>query len=171
MDDVVKNRLTENERVFFDKLSLYIDTELYFYGSIQRPDYVKGKSDIDIDIFTDNDSSTIQKLCSFLHLKKGEFRKAVYKINNIMVYGYKTKYKDEKNNINVEIAVYNDKYKSLVLYDHNNCRYLPLYVTISLFIIKFLYYTLGIMPDKMYKRCKQFLMNPGDELKFILLDN
>ncbi len=169
--DIVKDRLTQNESVFFDNLSLYIDREIYFYGSIQRPDYVKGKSDIDIDIFTDNESSTIQKLCSFLNLKKSEFRKAVYKINNTMVYGFKSKYQDEVNNINIEISVYNDKYKTLVLYDHNNCRYLPLYVTISLFIIKFLYYTLGIMSDKVYRRCKQFLMNPGDELKFIVVDS
>jgi hypothetical protein len=169
--DTIKNRLTQNEELFFNNLSLYIDKELYFYGSIQRPDYVKGKSDIDIDIFTDNESSTVQKLCSFLNLKKSEFKKAVYKINNYMVYGLKTKYKDEINHIDVEISVYNDKYKTLVLYDHNNCRYLPIYITVLLFIIKFLYYTLGIMPDRVYRRCKQFLMNPGDELKFIVVDN
>lgn len=169
--EVVKNRLTENEAIFFDKLSLYIDQEIYFYGSIQRPDYIKGKSDIDIDIFTDNESSTIQKLCSFLHLQRSEFRKAVYKINNTVVHGFKSKYQDEINHINIEISIYNNKYKTLVLYDHNNCRYLPLYVTISLFIIKFLYYTLGIMSDKVYRRCKQFLMNPGDELKFIVVDS
>ena len=169
--DIVKDRLTENESVFFDKLSLYIDQEIYFYGSIQRPDYVKGKSDIDIDIFTENESSTIHKLCSFLHLKKSDFRKAVYKINNTVVYGFKSKYQDEVNNINIEISVYNNKYKMLVLYDHNNCRYLPIYVTIALFIVKFLYYTLGIISDKVYRRCKQFLMNPGDELKFIVVDS
>lgn len=169
--DTVKNRLTKNETIFFENLSQFIDKELYFYGSIQRPDYIKGKSDIDVDIFTDNESSTIHKLCIFLNLKKSDFKKAVYKIKNSMAYGYKTKYIDEVNNINVEIAVYNEKYKNVVLYDHNNCRYLPLYVTCALFIIKFLYYTLGIMPNAMYKRCKQFLMNPGDELKFILLDD
>lgn len=169
--DVVKTRLTQNEEIFFESLSLYIDKEIYFYGSIQRPDYVKGKSDIDIDIFTDNESSTVEKLCSFLGIKKSEFRKIVYKINNVMIYGFKTKYTDETKKINVEISVYNDKYKNVVLYDHNNCRYLPFYITIALFIIKFFYYTLGIMPDKLYKRCKQFLMNPNDEMKFILMDN
>ena len=61
MDDI-KNNLTQNEEVFFENLSLYIDKEIYFYGSIWRHDYIKGKSDIDIDIFTDNESSTIQKL-------------------------------------------------------------------------------------------------------------
>lgn len=66
----INNRLTQNEKIFFDNLSNYIDKKIYFYGSIQRPDYIKGKSDIDIDIFTDNESSTIQKLCNFLNKKK-----------------------------------------------------------------------------------------------------
>lgn len=88
-----------------------------------------------------------------------------------MVYGYKSKHADEINKIDVEISIYNDKYKTLVLDDRSICRNLPFYVTISLFIIKFLYYTLGIMPNKVYKRLKQFLMNKNDEFKFILLDN
>ncbi len=169
--DEVKNRLTNNETIFFENLSQFIDKELYFYGSIQRPDYVKGKSDIDIDIFTDNESSTLHKLSIFLNLKKSDLKKAFYKIKNSMAYGYKTKYVDEQNNIKVEISVYNEKYKNIVLYDHDNCRYLPFYITCALIIIKFLYYTLGVMTDKMYSRCKRFLMNAGDELKFISVDN
>jgi len=167
----INNRLTQNENIFFENLSKYIDKQVYFYGSIQRPDYVKGKSDIDVDIFTDNESSTIQKLCNFLNLKKSDFRKVFYKIDNTMVYGYKTKYNDEINKINIELSVYNDKYKTIVLSDHANCNYLPFYITISLFIIKFFYYTLGIMPNNVYKRLKRFLMNKNDELKFILVDN
>ena len=169
--DTINNRLTNNEKIFFENLSNYIDKEIHFYGSIQRPDYVKGKSDIDIDIFTDNESSTIQKLCNFLNIKKSDFRKVFYKINNSMVYGYKSKYNDEINKIDVEISVYNDKYKTLVLYDHNNCRYLPSYTTILLFFIKFLYYTLGIMPNNVYRRLKQLLMNKNGEVKFIIVDN
>jgi hypothetical protein len=170
MDDI-KNNLTQNEEVFFENLSLYIDKEIYFYGSIWRHDYIKGKSDIDIDIFTDNESSTIQKLCNFLNIKQSAFSKIVYKIDNTMIYGFKTKYKDEANKINVEISVYNDKYKNIVLYDHNNGRYLPFYITIVLIVIKFFYYTLGIMPDKFYKQCKKFLMNSDDKIKFIIMDN
>lgn len=168
--DEIKNRLTINETIFFENLSKFIDKELYFYGSIQRPDYIKGKSDIDIDIFTDNESSTINKLCIFLNIKKSKFKKSFYKIKNSMAYGYKTAYKDDENNIKVEISVYNEKYKNVVLHDHDNCRYLPFYITWALIIIKFLYYTLGLMPNKMYSRCKRFLMNKGDELKFISVD-
>ena len=169
--EIIKDKLTQNEQIFFENMSQYIDKELYFYGSIQRSDYIKGKSDIDVDIFTENENSTIQKLCNFLNLKKSDFRKIIYKTNNLLIYGYKTKYKDEVNKIDVEISVYNEKYQSLVLYDHNNGNYLPFYVTIALFIIKTLYYNLGVITEKSYKRCKQFLMNPNDELRFILVDS
>jgi len=169
--ELIKDKLTQNEQIFFENMSQYIDKELYFYGSIQRSDYIKGKSDIDVDIFTENENSIIQKLCNFLNVKKSDFRKIIYKTNNLLIYGYKTKYKDDVNKIDVEISVYNEKYQSLVLYDHNNGRYLPFYITIALFIIKNLYYNLGIISEISYKRCKQFLMNPNDELRFILVDS
>jgi hypothetical protein len=170
MDDI-KKKLTQNEEIFFNNLSLYIDKEVYFYGSIQRPDYVNGKSDIDVDIFTDNESSTIQKLCNFLNVKRSIFTKIVYKINNTMINGYKMKYKDEIKKINIEISVYNEKYKNIVLYDHKNYSYLPFYTIIVLIILKFLYYTLGIIPKDLYKKFKQFLINPSSELRFIAVDN
>ncbi len=168
--NIVNDRLTVNEKEFFNKISLYTEDEIYFYGSIQRPDYIKGKSDIDVDIFTDNESSTVQKLCNLLDIKRSEFKNIVYKIDSEMVYGYKLKYDDVENKINVEMSIYNKKYKSAVLYDHNKCRDLPFYVTILLMIIKFLYYNVGIVPNSIYKRCKQFLMNKDDEFKFILMD-
>jgi hypothetical protein len=167
----IKHKLTQSEQYFFENISEYIDKEIYFYGSIQRSDYIKGKSDIDIDIFTENENSTIQKLSNYLNIKKSEFRKIIYKTNNTLIYGYKTKYKDINNKINVEISVYNEKYKSLVLYDHNNGCFLPFYISFALIIVKLLYYNLGIISENSYKICKQFLMNPNNELRFILVDN
>ena len=167
----IKHKLTQSEQSFFENISEYIDKEIYFYGSIKRSDYIKGKSDIDIDIFTENENSTIQKLSNYLNIKKSEFRKIIYKTNNTLVYGYKTKYKDINNKINVEISIYNEKYKSLVLYDHNNGCFLPFYISFALIIVKFFYYNLGIISENSYKICKQFLMNPNNELRFILVDN
>ena len=169
--DSTNKRLTEKQKIFFDNLSNYIDKPIYFYGSIQRPDYIPENSDIDIDIFTDNETSTIQLLCNYLNIKREHFKKTIYKINSNVAYGYKTKYEDEVNKINVEISIYNEKYKNIVLNDHENCRYLPFYVTIILYIIKVLFYKLNIISKKTYKRLKQFLMNKGDELKFIEINS
>jgi predicted nucleotidyltransferase len=169
--DLTNKRLTQKQKIFFTNLSNYIDKPIYFYGSIQRPDYIPEKSDIDIDIFTDNETSTIQMLSNHLNIKVSEFKKIIYKIKSTMVYGYKTKYEDVKNNINIELSIYNEKNKDIVLKDHESCKNLPFYITIVLYIIKVLFYNFKIISKKMYKRLKQFLMNPGDEMKFIEINS
>ena len=88
-----------------------------------------------------------------------------------MVHGYKIKYKDTIKKINVELSVYNDKYKNLVLYDHENYSCLQFHIILSLMIIKLLFYILGIIPEDVYKKLKSFLINPTSEIRFIALDN
>lgn len=169
--DLINNRLTSNQKIFFDNLSRYIDKPLYFYGSIKRSDFIPGKSDIDIDIFTENETSTILLLCNYLNIKRSEVKKFVYKVNSVMVYGYKMKYKDIEKQIKTEISIYNVKYKNVILDDRECTEKLPFHIIIVLYIIKFMFYNLEIISKDTYKRCKRFLMNPGDELKFIKVDN
>lgn len=169
--DINHKKLTQNQRDILNQISIHIDKPIYIYGSINRLDYIPGKSDIDIDIFTENESSTINILSTLLNLNKIKFKKSVFKIDSTMVFGYKTTYLDEVNGIKFEISIYNEKYKNIVLYDHNNGRFLPFYITSVLYIIKILFYNLNLISKKFYKRCKRFLMNPGDELKFIEFDN
>ena len=57
--ETTKNKLTPYEQSFFDNLRNYIEKPIYFYGSIQRDDYFPQMSDIDIDIFSDNEHSTV----------------------------------------------------------------------------------------------------------------
>ena len=102
----INNRLTDKQKEFFNNLSIYIDKPIYFYGSIIRMDYIPGKSDIDIDIFTDNELSTINMLCNYLGLNKYDFRKSVYKINSKMVYGYKGKYEYKTKDISIKYIKY-----------------------------------------------------------------
>ena len=51
--ETTRNELSKNEKKFFEELSNYLETPILFFGSIQRSDYFPGKSDIDVDIFTD----------------------------------------------------------------------------------------------------------------------
>jgi hypothetical protein len=164
----VNKKLTEHQKTFFRNLSIYINEPIYFYGSILRNDYIAGKSDVDVDIFSDDENKTILLLCSFLNISRDEFHKTIYKIKSNIVHGHKLKY--VHGDINVEMSIYNNKYKSLVMEDHQSDAFLPLHISILLIIIKFLYYNLNIIPNKIYKRCKQFLMNDNDELKFIMFD-
>jgi preprotein translocase subunit SecE len=74
-----KNKIPDSTNNFLNNLSEYLQTQLYFYGSVQRYDYFPGNSDIDIDIFTDNEKSTINKLSNFLQINKTEFKKIIWK--------------------------------------------------------------------------------------------
>jgi predicted nucleotidyltransferase len=173
--ETTKNNLTSEQMKFFKKLSNYLDTKLYYYGSIQRKDYFPGTSDIDVCIFTDNDTETKYKLLSFLGLKKNEYKKIIFKLNKSkrIVYGYKIKYKNEKKNINVEFAIYNNKDKDGVLLEHNSKTDLPFYILWLLMIIKFFYYTLQIMSKSLYYKCKRFIMNymvEGEDTEFVIID-
>ena len=163
-----KNKLTPYQNNFLEKLKNYIEKPIYFYGSVMREDYLPGKSDIDIDIFTDNVESTKYSLCSFLNLQKKDLKRFVYKIGNNLVYGYKTNYKD--NNILLEIAIYNEKYKLTVINEHYQTNILPFYILTVLFFIKILFYNFSLISKNTFRRCKRFLMNKKDEIKFIILD-
>lgn len=160
--ETTRNNLTYHEKKFFHKLSNYLDTKLYYFGSVQRSDYFPSSSDIDVDIFTENETNTIVKLMNFLNVEKSKFKRFVWKLNNNndkLAYGYKLMYKNKENKFSVEFSIYNEKYKRRILYEHNDKKNLPLHATILLIIIKFLYYTLNILPSKWYNETKKFILS------------
>ena len=173
--ETTKNKLTPFAENFFNKLSNYLETKVYYYGSIQRYDYFPMSSDIDVDIFTDNEASTIYKLQSFLGKKKYEFKKFIYRLHksNIIVSGYKVNYADETEHFSTEISIYNNKFKESVLDEHNSKTILPFYVSIMLIILKTLYYNMYIIPEPLYKFFKTIIMNymvEGVDVEFITVD-
>lgn len=159
--------LTQKQELFFKKLSAYIDKPLYFYGSILRNDYFNGKSDIDIVVFTDNDKSTLYKISSFLNLEKNQFRKFIskhysnYKINK----GIKVEY--QNNFVKAEISIIDEKDKNTFLQLHSHK--IPLYISILLILLKFLYYILNIVSKKDYKLYKHKLLHGNKEIHFVKL--
>ena len=87
----IRNDFPPDVKKFFNDLQNYLDTDLYFYGSVNRSDYIHNKSDIDIAIFTDNEYSTMAKLQHYLHVKRSDFDKVVWKLDGKLLYGYKIK--------------------------------------------------------------------------------
>ena len=172
--ETTKNPLTPFEKDFFSKLRNYIDKPIYFYGSIQRDDYFPQKSDIDIDIFSNNVSSTLHLLQNFLNISKNSFKKSLYKMDktNVVIPGYKGKYIDNENSLVVEISVYEEKYREEILREHKSKFIVPLYVTIILVILKIFHYHLGILPIFYYSRFKKYLTNFCDNNKaeFVIID-
>lgn len=172
--ETTKNEMPEYAKHFFNKLSNYLDTKLYFYGSIQRNDYFPKSSDIDVDIFTDNMNSTISKLQHFLNIERSEFKKFVYNLHKTdkVVFGYKIKHKDLEKNFVTEISIYDENYKDAVLLEHNNKSIIPFYISWMLIILKYLYYNLNIIPKENYKYFKSILMNymiEGKDVEFITI--
>jgi len=172
--ETTKNKMSEYNKIFFEKIRNYLDIPLYFYGSVQRDDYFPKSSDIDVALFTDNIKSTIAKLQTFLNADKNEFKSFVWRLNydNSLVKGYKIMYKEPKNELMVEFSIYDEKYKHGILDEHNGKRVLPFYATYALIIIKYLFYTLNIMPKEWYVYLKNLILTKLIFLKeddFIIL--
>ncbi len=165
-----KNKISHDAQIFFDKLSNYLDTKLYYYGSVQRDDYVDGKSDIDIDIFTSDEKGTMLKLQSFLNIPQSAFKRVVNRLHttNKIVYGQKVKY--NRGGINAEFSVYNDRNKADILAEHNSKSVLPWFISLLLVILKFVYYRLYLLPTSWYIYWKNGLMNSVNQYdaKFVM---
>jgi predicted nucleotidyltransferase len=173
--ETTKNKMPVFAENFFKKLGNYLDTKIYFFGSVQRFDYFPNSSDIDVDVFTDNEKSTIYKLQHFLNLKRAEFKKFIYRLHKTkkVVHGYKVKYKDEANNFVTEISIYNEQNKAQVLEEHLAKTTLPFYISALLFILKFFYYNLPLLPKSVYMFFKKLIMNymvEGEDVEFVMTD-
>ena len=173
--ETTKNSLTPYANNFFMKLSNYLDTPMYYFGSIQRADYFPKSSDIDVDIFTYNENSTITKMQNFLGLERYKFKKFVYRLekSNKMVHGYKVSYKEKHHSLFVEFSIYNERFKELILEEHRRKIVLPFYVSFFLVILKYLYYDFNILPKFIYFKIKKFLMNiciDGKQTEFVVID-
>ena len=177
--ETTKNDFSPYEKTFFNKMSNYIGEPIYFFGSIQRCDYFPGLSDIDIDIFTFDEKTTLIKLQKFLDIDQSDFKKFVYKIDkkvnkgNDVVVGYKTKYIDTENSLTVEISVFNENYKEVILNEHKSKFNLTLYITLILIFLKVLHYNLGILTTYYYSMFKKFLTNTcydNNKAEFIIID-
>lgn len=173
--ETTKNEMDSYSKNFFLKLGNYLDTQIYYFGSIQRNDYFPGKSDIDVDLFTYNIQSTIIKLQNFLDVERYKFKKFVYKLHKThkVVYGYKVKYEDPTNNFFTEISIYDEKDKEAVLIEHNSKAILPFYISWFLIFLKVIYYNLGILSEDMYTFFKKIIMNfmvEGEDVEFVTTD-
>jgi tRNA nucleotidyltransferase (CCA-adding enzyme) len=151
--------LTKKEKSYFHKLSYYLDTKLYYYGSVTRDDYVPNKSDIDMAIFTDNEHSTMSKLQHFLHAKRNAFDKIAWKLNGQLIYGYKIKCM-KYSGINCEIAIYNNEFKSVLIEEYNKpLKNQTLLIYVLLNVLKILYYQIPLLPTNTFLICKRYILN------------
>ena len=157
--EYTNNKLNKNTRQFFHRLSKYLDEKIYFYGSVQRMDYLPDKSDIDVCIFSDNEYSTMTKLQHFLRVSKNNFETFVKKCKNNIVYGYKIEYTHPTQPLKVELCIYNTKFKDIIQQDNVIKTKIPIYIGWILYFIKWFYYEIPILSDNTYKKIKDYLLS------------
>jgi hypothetical protein len=158
----INNKLPIYTITLLQNLEAYVGTPLYFYGSVQRPDYIQNKSDIDIDIFTMDKPSMALKVGAFLSTSGTTTeKKGLYYLNrdSIVVESIKIKYKHNVRPIHLDISVYNLRDKTHIVQYHKSKINLPLYISTPLFVIKYLFYKLGILPKWFFLACKTFIIN------------
>jgi len=173
--ETTKNKLSPYQISFFNRLSTYLDTKLYFFGSIQRNDYFPESSDIDVDIFTNNESATIVQMMNFLHVEREDFKQFVWKlnVNGKVAKGHKLMYKEPEHNLAVEFSIYNETYKPAVLYEHSQKSVIPFYASWLLIFVKTLYYNLAWIPGAWYTQMKRFILSymiAKDHDHFVVID-
>jgi predicted nucleotidyltransferase len=158
----VKEKLGEYKYTFLNNFQNYLDTELIFFGSIQRSDFFTNSSDIDIIIISDNVKSILSKIQYYLHIDKKEIKK-IYQQYSLydkgMNTGYKIKYKDIFKNIEFDLLVYDEKYRKSVMQNVNDINNLPFYIISVLYILKYLHYTLQLIRKSVYNNWKCLLFH------------
>jgi len=173
--ETTKNKLTAEQERFFYGIKNYLETPIYYYGSIQRSDYVTGKSDIDVDIFTENEKSMKIRLANYLKKDVSKFTEILWRLkNNRLITGYKIMYHDKINNYSVEFSIYNEKYKEDVLKEHNHKFKLNIIATWILYILKTIYYKMGLINQPTYAYIKKKVLNFGSNTEdddFITIKN
>jgi predicted nucleotidyltransferase len=168
----IKNRLVNDAKKFLVVFSNYLEEPFYYFGSILRPDYISGSSDIDIAIFTENEDSTISKILAYCKLPKSCVKQVVWILpDSTTTYGYKIQHTMDRENI-FEYSIYNTQFKDKILAQYLDKKSLPIYTSICLQIIKIMYYQLHVISGKTYSETKRYLLSYGlgqkDEDKFLV---
>jgi predicted nucleotidyltransferase len=155
----IKQKLGDDNYYFLRNLQEHIGSELIFFGSIQRCDFMKENSDVDIAIISDNINSTLKKLQNFLDLQDNKIRKIVQKIPNKtgIIYGYKTNC--ERPDISLEIIIYDEQYRKDIMEHIHKINNLPFYILFPLIILKFFYYKLHIISKDVLNFFKKLVLN------------
>ena len=157
------NKLNNYNSNLFYKLKEYLDTPIYFYGSVQRWDYFPDYSDIDIDIFADNTESVLNKLTNFFNIDKRKIEPIIFRTrSHNLIKGYKLSYENIRDKLRLEISVYNEKDKEIILTEHNRSMDLPIITVALLIIIKFIYYRLKLIDKDLFNYFKHKIIHMFD---------
>jgi hypothetical protein len=151
----IKEKLSKEQYSYFSELQEKIGLPLFFMGSITRSDYIKGKSDLDIEIFSDNVTSTKEKLnylFNYYEVQK-ENTIIIVKIKDVPFSGYKYKVNDSE--IEFDLTLYKKVSQKTILYYRTREINVPFTISALLIVTKFLHYRLNIINERNYYLIKK----------------
>jgi hypothetical protein len=157
--EFTNNTLSPEKQQFLHEMSQYVGCKLYYYGSVQRLDYFPEDSDIDIDMFSENMTSTISRLQTFLNLEKSKIKRIVMYLNSTFITGYKMMYINKSLNLKCEISLYSEEHKKIVLKEHLKKTSLPFYALWMMILLKCIYYKLKLIDFNQYKSTKHYMLS------------
>ena len=141
--ETTKHPLTTEQRQFFASLAPYLNLPFYFFGSIQRSDYVAGQSDIDVDLFSPEPEKIARRLH---HLLQGSdevsIKRVWWQFDGHEITGYKVKYKRPvlqgvtTEPLKVEFSIYGQQVQPLVLQKHRQHMFVSPYISFLLLLLK-----------------------------------
>lgn len=141
-----RNTFTKEQSQFFSILKQYINSPFYYFGSIQRSDYIVGQSDIDVDIFSYEPEKMARRLLHILNGPYVSIKKVWWKFDGHEIKGYKVKYKRPASIVDtptemlkVEFSIYGEENKSLVLNKHRSQIFISPYLSSLLFFVKWIF--------------------------------
>jgi hypothetical protein len=151
----IKDKLSNEQYLYFLELQEKIELPLFFMGSITRSDYIKGKSDLDIEVFTDNIASTKEKLNYLFNYYETQKENIIiiFKIKDVPFSGYK--YTVNNSGIQFDLTLYKKESEKTILYYRTREINVPLTISAFLIIIKFLHYSLNIINKRNYYLIKK----------------
>jgi len=171
--ETTRNNLPQHMNLYFNKLSAYLDTTLYFFGSVQRLDYLENESDIDIAIFTDNMETMLLKIQNYLNIDRTRIKRFISKekIKDHLHYGNKVIYEGDDIDFTFEIVIYDSKFKQEMLDFYVNVNNIPIYASLILLLLKYLKYYY-IISSKTYYQLKKklFLLVIPNQCQLVVLD-
>lgn len=150
----IEQKLDKKEYDFFYRFQQQLELPLYFIGSINRSDFMKGKSDLDIEVFSENVTSTKYQIeYLFDYYKKKDPKYIVFKIHGTPISGYK--YYLKNTGIFFDFTIYKKESQEIVLHQRKIENDIPLVLIIFLIVIKYLYYYLYIINSTQYSFIKK----------------
>lgn len=175
-----KHPLTIQQSSFLAKLRSYLPEKIYFYGSILRDDFLPGISDIDVLYFSkENLQTAVHKLYRLLTQDSNATRIQMLHFlyhsseTKKVISGYKIKYTNVDNGIIIEMSMYDDENKELIIKEQLQKARIPYFIVYAMLILKILAYKYRVLPEDTFRWIKDnlFITMSGIKNTFLPIEH